>query len=476
MYDEGVEDYSIVWNARTASSVSGLAAGTCVIRDNNGEYLPSTAANRALYPGRKTAGLARTSADGGQVRNFNFQFVGLVDKSLVPTVGAGSEGQSVYVDANGLLARGGVVGVDDVVGTADSQGNVAILFSGLFGGGGGGSPGGSNTQVQYNNFGAFAGDAGFTYNPTTDTLSVARSVAIGADPPNNADGCNVSYGYLKGVTSNNAGDNDQVNLVCLRDGTSLGLGADLVQVGAGGYNQLHLIGTGRNWYVWSDTIRFYNGNGGTQRLHLDGASADFLALGNGTQATSGYIRIGKVSANRNVIRGVNSGDVEAPILEVKVTTDYVYLGDRANWNVAVAGATLDIWANNTGYLEYGAGGNAILAWNANGIQIGGPTLDLGGGVGVIGIDNAGTNPSTNPTGGGILYADSGALKWRGSSGTVTTVANADPHCPRCGTDVGVSQSVNDLFGEELVHCHACELRTGNGVVRHVANFFERKAA
>lgn len=40
------------------------------------------------------------------------------------------------------------------------------------------------------------------------------------------------------------------------------------------------------------------------------------------------------------------------------------------------------------------------------------------------IANAVTNPSTNPTGGGILYADAGALKWRGSSGTVTTIAPA----------------------------------------------------
>jgi len=37
--------------------------------------------------------------------------------------------------------------------------------------GGGGSPGGSTTQVQFNNAGAFAGDAGLTYNSATDTLT-----------------------------------------------------------------------------------------------------------------------------------------------------------------------------------------------------------------------------------------------------------------------------------------------------------------
>ena len=35
-----------------------------------------------------------------------------------------------------------------------------------------------------------------------------------------------------------------------------------------------------------------------------------------------------------------------------------------------------------------------------------------------------TAPASNPTGGGYLYVESGALKYRGSSGTVTTIANA----------------------------------------------------
>lgn len=43
---------------------------------------------------------------------------------------------------------------------------------GTVSGGGSGTPGGSSTQVQYNQAGAFAGDADFTYDSTTDTLSV----------------------------------------------------------------------------------------------------------------------------------------------------------------------------------------------------------------------------------------------------------------------------------------------------------------
>jgi len=54
----------------------------------------------------------------------------------------------------------------------------------------------------------------------------------------------------------------------------------------------------------------------------------------------------------------------------------------------------------------------------------GVTQSLGGGGGVIGINNAGTVPTSNPTGGGILYVEAGALKYRGSSGTITTLGAA----------------------------------------------------
>jgi len=46
---------------------------------------------------------------------------------------------------------------------------------------GGGTPGGSNTQVQFNDGGAFGGDSGLTYNKTTDTLTTTNLVAQDVD-------------------------------------------------------------------------------------------------------------------------------------------------------------------------------------------------------------------------------------------------------------------------------------------------------
>jgi hypothetical protein len=57
-------------------------------------------------------------------------------------------------------------------------------------------------------------------------------------------------------------------------------------------------------------------------------------------------------------------------------------------------------------------------------QFASTTLAFGGGAGVIGIADAATVPTTNPAGGGVLYSQAGALKWRGSGGTVTTIAPA----------------------------------------------------
>lgn len=66
-------------------------------------------------------------------------------------------------------------------------------------------------------------------------------------------------------------------------------------------------------------------------------------------------------------------------------------------------------------------GNGNVAINPAGVAT--STL-FGSGVKVIGIANCTTAPTVNPTGGGVLYVEAGALKYRGSSGTVTTLGPA----------------------------------------------------
>lgn len=92
-----------------------------------------------------------------------------------------------------------------------------------------------------------------------------------------------------------------------------------------------------------------------------------------------------------------------------------------------------IGANNVTQVNAGASliflvGNSTTStgglFNNSGLQLFAGAAAFGGGSGVLGITNRTTAPSSNPSGGGVLYAEAGALKWRGSSGTITTIAVA----------------------------------------------------
>ncbi len=67
---------------------------------------------------------------------------------------------------------------------------------------------------------------------------------------------------------------------------------------------------------------------------------------------------------------------------------------------------------------------AVMTVGQNGNVGIGASATFGAGAGVIGLKTATTLPTVNPTNGGILYVDAGALKYRGTSGTITTIAAA----------------------------------------------------
>lgn len=84
--------------------------------------------------------------------------------------------------------------------------------------------------------------------------------------------------------------------------------------------------------------------------------------------------------------------------------------------------------------------------------------DFGGGSGCLRIDPGSTAPTAASTSGGVLvYCQSGALKAIGASGTITTMAAADPHCPKCGADF-VHEVLNPKYGH-MALCYPCLART-----------------
>jgi hypothetical protein len=104
---------------------------------------------------------------------------------------------------------------------------------------------------------------------------------------------------------------------------------------------------------------------------------------------------------------------------------------RVNNNVyGAAGRNADdsldipVWiANSNNVLELGTD-SFLTAINGINVSFFAPLGSFGGGSRVIFLANASVAPISDPTGGGILYVEGGALKFRGSSGTITSVAPA----------------------------------------------------
>ena len=114
------------------------------------------------------------------------------------------------------------------------------------------------------------------------------------------------------------------------------------------------------------------------------------------------------------------------------TTDLVFTSSgNLGINNAATNAKLEVAASSGEVFRAdAAAGAARIVADQTKVTVGGDvslgsfTTDFGGGSRVVAIAEADTVPTTNPTGRGILYVQSGALKYRGTSGTVTTIANA----------------------------------------------------
>lgn len=151
---------------------------------------------------------------------------------------------------------------------------------------------------------------------------------------------------------------------------------------------------------------------------LESASAVLEVTATNPDYNQPAVRIRQASSRG----GAASLRIDDPNPDVEfVETDQVAPAGR--YEIAVQSDRLQINGRNTSntgfetivvFQRLAAGGNI-------GIRT---TSQFGGGQGVIAIADVSVAPMVNPSGGGILYVEEGALKYRGSNGTVTTIAPA----------------------------------------------------
>ena len=266
------------------------------------------------------------------------------------------------------------------------------------------------------------------------TITSGYGIRIVAATWNGSNGFGIDIGNVTGATNNFA----------VRTGTGLvQFGDDVIILGSGGANPATV-----------GVVRFPNN--ASMRWRNAANSNNIIGL---SVSTSNNVLIGDVQANEvqltagssQVLRLTNTGHW---VWNTDNTTD---LGASAATRPRTGyfGTSIVIGTDPTGTQALRVGGLAhILSTTANQLRLAystsqyfdfnitsvgalellptGTTFNLsifaagsfGSGKGVIFIANATTVPTTNPTGGGILYVESGALKYRGSGGTVSTIAPA----------------------------------------------------
>lgn len=306
------------------------------------------------------------------------------------------------------------------------------------------TPGGTSGQWQYNNSGAFGGLAGTGVNGTTNNLFSQNRLDVGSGADGSYDGNpngifagqTISYKFrveseLTNYDGSDAGGYEQGS--AFWDDTTINVTSGLfvepyyssvflnptvlstdtktyalygVSGGTYNYSSALLDLEGLIFLAWnygsSDGISIVGG-------WMEAANLTGAAVSNASITGAGYTTANQEpTAAFTSVTGVQSrlvldgGATYADVVNLNLESDYD-TGDAIRYKLnGVEKYAVDLLGNVR--LFGGAG--------------------LGSGDGVVTIADVATAPTTNPTGGGILYVEGGALKYRGSAGTVTTIAPA----------------------------------------------------
>jgi hypothetical protein len=252
---------------------------------------------------------------------------------------------------------------------------------------------------------------------TTGSFWVAQGMNAGAAATTSAFW--VAQGYDAGANATganwvaqggSAGRNNTTGNGWVAQGSSAGFAST---TGGGwvaqGWNAGRNNTTGSNWVAQGVDAGFAN---------IAGSSWVAQGWNAGRSNTSGvsWVASGAAAAQNNIV-GSTFVAFGSEAAQNHTGTSFVCLGFRAGRNETRDNTLYIANTDTTTPLIYGE-------FDTRNLSLCGAPKSFGGGSGVINLANATTVPTTNPTSGGILFVEGGALKYRGSSGTVTTIAPA----------------------------------------------------
>lgn len=247
-------------------------------------------------------------------------------------------GETILGDASTVTILGGINGYFL---QTDGLGNLTWSAAG---GGGNGSPGGSNTQIQYNDNGEFGGKAGFTFDENTDTLSVPN---ISSNIINASNGITAGtfYGNASGLFSipsaNISGTVAVANTVsnaAQPNITSVGTLTSLLVSG----------GITSNAIITGSAIV----TSGTMQVSVGG---NLVVSGNANFSNSSLVNLGSV-ANIKI-----SGGTNGYVLSTDGLGNLSWIAGGGGGNGVPGGANTQVQFNNAGSF----GGSPYFTYNTN---------------------------------------------------------------------------------------------------------------
>lgn len=281
----------------------------------------------------------------------------------------------------------------------------------------GGTPGGSDTQVQFNDSGAFGGDSAFAWNKTTNVLTLDDASATGYTGGDTITGGtsrlviktgdrstnNTRSGWVSVYGGNHSGSTAYAGSLYFKAGDNSGTNgnAGSITLTAGRSTKTTGGAAAGGVFLYGGYSKSDNSPGGNVKIE-----AGYGKKGTGTASTGGDVLIngGRAKETGTLASGGN----------------IVLTGGKDNNASSVGGIITvkpgDRTGTHIGSITLAAGGNNTTS----GYVSASPELVVST---VLTLSNRASDPAT-PTSSGRLYTKSGALYFIGSGGTVTPLAPA----------------------------------------------------